>query len=173
MATRVLRRDSQVEFISSSGKRVSALDQERFAAKDMYQITSLLGTPVRLQSAFPERDHPELVGAIVAVNKYRDLRMGSALMHDKDGFSEVDKELFTGIAEQLGMALKLAIRQAIVQTAQEEHVQSIVSATSVIVGMYAIYVQCSRAFDIAAVEQTHGQCRLRLAFVVCSLTVHA
>lgn len=74
------------------------------------------------------------MGAIVAVNKLRVLGSSSELVHDKDGFSEADKALFHGIAEQLGAALKLATRQAIVQTAQADHVESIVSATSVIAG---------------------------------------
>lgn len=137
MATQVLRRDSQVEMAGPEDKKLPALDQERLAAHAIYKFTSALGTPVRVQPAFPGSP-PELVGAIVAVNKYRALGNTSELVHDKDGFSEVDKALFVGIAQQLGMALKLATRQAIMQTAQEDHVESIVSATSVIAGVLTL-----------------------------------
>lgn len=134
MATQALRRDSQVEMTGQEDKNLSALDQERFASHAICKFTSALGTPVRLQPSYPGSS-PEQVGAIVAVNKYRALGNSSELIHDKDGFSEVDKALFAGIAEQLGMAFKLAIRQSIIKTAQEDHVESIVSATSVIAGV--------------------------------------
>ena len=71
----------------------------------------------------------------MAVNKCRALGSTSELVHDKEGFSDVDKALFAGIAEQLGMAFNLATRQAIIQSAQEDHVDSIVAATSVIAGV--------------------------------------
>ena len=92
----------------------------------------------------------------MAVNKYRALGNTSELVHDKDGFSEVDKALFVGIAQQLGMALKLATRQAIMQTAQEDHVESIVSATSVIAGMMRASLQVSACF--CARRATAGCC---------------
>jgi GAF domain-containing protein len=139
MATHVLRRDSQVAVAGPEAKQLSALDQERLAAHAIYEVGSVMGTPVRMQPSHP-RSPSELVGAIVAVNKYRALgkpvENQSELAHDKDGFSEVDKMLFEGIAEQLGMALKLATRQAIIKTAQEDHVESIVASTSVIAGVW-------------------------------------
>jgi hypothetical protein len=156
LATLVLRMDAQVAVAGAADSRVTALDRERFAAAGVPRVISALGTPVRLAAAArgPATPPPaELVGALVVANKlHAGAEVGAEGAEDAAGFSAVDRALWAGVAEQLGMALKLAARHAIVATAQEDHVAAIVAASSVVAGLRLVHSAFPQGAMWAAVE---------------------
>lgn len=78
----------------------------------------------------------ELVGVLVAVNKFD--RIGTALPDEVVPFEELDERLLVGVADQLGIALKMAAHQSVLQTEQEERVDCIASEATLLAGLRAI-----------------------------------
>lgn len=71
---------------------------------------------------------------LLAVNKLATVGAVSDAAPARQGFLEVDRALIDALAALLAPALKVVVRQAVLRTAQEEHIASIVAISSVFAG---------------------------------------
>jgi hypothetical protein len=77
----------------------------------------------------------ELVGVLVAINKRSHIAGGIATVGKPVPFSLLDEALLAGVAGQLGAALKLAVRHAMLHIEQDGHVASMTKVANIMAGL--------------------------------------
>jgi hypothetical protein len=78
--------------------------------------------------------HREVVGALIAVNKLETVGSSPSLAKTSS-FSLLEEVLLAGVADQLGVAVQMAVRQAIVRAEQEASAASITVTATLMAGI--------------------------------------